>query len=76
MIPTLFLILGWRYQPERVQTGIYLFYTLLASLPLLVGILFIYASKRRNTSTRQHGVTSQDSKIQSRLCEKLKPQKL
>ena len=39
------MILGWEYQPERVQAGIYLmFYTLLASLPLLVGILFIYNS--------------------------------
>jgi len=45
LIPTLFLILGWGYQPERVQAGIYLlFYTLLASLPLLVGVLFIYNS--------------------------------
>nr|WHM51753.1 NADH dehydrogenase subunit 4 [Reticulitermes virginicus] len=45
LIPTLLLILGWGYQPERVQAGIYLlFYTLLASLPLLVGILFIYGS--------------------------------
>nr|YP_009250657.1 NADH dehydrogenase subunit 4 [Heterotermes cf. occiduus 3.15.2AUS]AMX22986.1 NADH dehydrogenase subunit 4 [Heterotermes cf. occiduus 3.15.2AUS] len=45
LIPTLFLILGWGYQPERIQAGIYLlFYTLLASLPLLVGILFIYSS--------------------------------
>jgi NADH-ubiquinone oxidoreductase chain 4 len=35
--------LGWGYQPERVQAGVYLlFYTLLASLPLLVGILFVY----------------------------------
>jgi len=43
LIPTLFLILEWGYQPERVQAGIYLlFYTLLASLPLLVGILFVY----------------------------------
>jgi NADH:ubiquinone oxidoreductase subunit 4 (subunit M) len=42
LIPTLFLILGWGYQPERVQACIYLlFYTLLASLPLLVGILFV-----------------------------------
>jgi hypothetical protein len=33
------------YQPERVQAGIYLlFYTLLASLPFLVGILFVYSS--------------------------------
>ena len=45
--PTLFLILGWGYQSERVQTGIYLlFYTLLASLPLLVGILFIIRGLR------------------------------
>nr|YP_009379714.1 NADH dehydrogenase subunit 4 [Nemoura nankinensis]ARQ82454.1 NADH dehydrogenase subunit 4 [Nemoura nankinensis] len=43
LIPTLFLILGWGYQPERLQAGMYLlFYTLLASLPLLVGIFYIY----------------------------------
>jgi NADH-ubiquinone oxidoreductase chain 4 len=45
LIPTLFLILAWGYQPEQDQAGIYLlFYTLLASLPLLVGILFVYSS--------------------------------
>lgn len=43
LIPTLFLILGWGYQPERLQAGTYLlFYTLLASLPLLVRIFFIF----------------------------------
>nr|YP_010620949.1 NADH dehydrogenase subunit 4 [Catara rugosicollis]WAX39293.1 NADH dehydrogenase subunit 4 [Catara rugosicollis] len=43
LIPTVFLILGWGYQPERLQAGIYLlFYTLLASLPLLVGMFYIY----------------------------------
>jgi NADH-ubiquinone oxidoreductase chain 4 len=26
LIPTLFLILGWGYQPERVQAGIYLLF--------------------------------------------------
>nr|AJF48481.1 NADH dehydrogenase subunit 4 [Sweltsa longistyla] len=37
-----FLILGWGYQPERLQAGVYLlFYTLLASLPLLVGIFYV-----------------------------------
>jgi NADH-ubiquinone oxidoreductase chain 4 len=42
LIPTLFLILGWGYQPERLQAGIYLlFYTLLASLPLLMSIFYI-----------------------------------
>nr|UQJ75126.1 NADH dehydrogenase subunit 4 [Calcaritermes cf. nigriceps] len=43
LIPTVFLILGWGYQPERLQAGIYLlFYTLLASLPMLVGIFYFY----------------------------------
>nr|UBN08910.1 NADH dehydrogenase subunit 4 [Panesthia sloanei] len=43
LIPTLFLILGWGYQPERLQAGIYLlFYTLLASLPLLLSIIYLY----------------------------------
>lgn len=42
LIPTLFLILGWGYQPERLQAGVYLlFYTLLASLPLLMSIFYI-----------------------------------
>nr|YP_010947020.1 NADH dehydrogenase subunit 4 [Eucorydia linglong]WGO57816.1 NADH dehydrogenase subunit 4 [Eucorydia linglong] len=43
LIPTLFLILGWGYQPERLQAGIYLlFYTLAASLPMLIGIMYLY----------------------------------
>jgi NADH-ubiquinone oxidoreductase chain 4 len=43
LIPTVFLILGWGYQSERLQAGIYLlFYTLLASLPMLVGIFYVY----------------------------------
>nr|AMN09037.1 NADH dehydrogenase subunit 4 [Pedicia sp. ZK-2016] len=45
LIPTLFLIMGWGYQPERLQAGIYLlFYTLLASLPLLIGIFYIFSN--------------------------------
>nr|YP_010329832.1 NADH dehydrogenase subunit 4 [Trabala vishnou]AOV63370.1 NADH dehydrogenase subunit 4 [Trabala vishnou guttata]UNP54588.1 NADH dehydrogenase subunit 4 [Trabala vishnou] len=43
LIPTLMLIIGWGYQPERVQAGMYLlFYTLFASLPLLMGIFYLY----------------------------------
>nr|YP_011001010.1 NADH dehydrogenase subunit 4 [Bellardia viarum]WPN85807.1 NADH dehydrogenase subunit 4 [Bellardia viarum] len=43
LIPTLFLILGWGYQPERLQAGIYLlFYTLLVSLPMLISIFYMY----------------------------------
>nr|YP_010701991.1 NADH dehydrogenase subunit 4 [Huananpotamon koatenense]WCL18753.1 NADH dehydrogenase subunit 4 [Huananpotamon koatenense] len=46
LIPTLILILGWGYQPERIQAGIYmLFYTLTLSLPLLVCLLSIYYNK-------------------------------
>jgi len=41
LIPTLIIIMGWGYQPERIQAGLYfLFYTLAASLPLLLTILF------------------------------------
>nr|UDD74623.1 NADH dehydrogenase subunit 4 [Monodiamesa sp. 2 CZ-2021a] len=44
LIPTLFLILGWGYQPERLQAGMYLlFYTLLASLPLLIAIFYMFS---------------------------------
>nr|UAM91042.1 NADH dehydrogenase subunit 4 [Illiberis pruni] len=43
LIPTLMLIIGWGYQPERIQAGIYLlFYTLFASLPLLLGIFYVF----------------------------------
>nr|UAT98087.1 NADH dehydrogenase subunit 4 [Kentrochrysalis streckeri] len=43
LIPTLLLIIGWGYQPERIQAGMYLmFYTLFASLPLLMGLFYMY----------------------------------
>ena len=43
LIPTLLIILGWGYQPERIQAGVYfLFYTLGASLPLLFLILSLF----------------------------------
>nr|DAZ91206.1 TPA_asm: ND4 [Echinogammarus berilloni] len=42
LIPFFFLILGWGYQPERAQAGIYmLFYTLFGSLPLFVLIMLM-----------------------------------
>nr|WMQ77944.1 NADH dehydrogenase subunit 4 [Marumba cristata] len=44
LIPTLMLIVGWGYQPERIQAGMYLmFYTLFASLPLLMGLFYLYS---------------------------------
>nr|ALO76492.1 NADH deshydrogenase subunit 4 [Mastinocerus sp. MAS01] len=37
LIPTLVLVLGWGYQPERLQAGMYMFfYTLMASLPMII----------------------------------------
>ena len=43
LIPIFLLVLGWGYQPERVQASYYLlFYTLTASLPLLLGLIIIY----------------------------------
>nr|AXI98527.1 NADH dehydrogenase subunit 4 [Pseudoniphargus brevipedunculatus] len=42
LIPILLMILGWGYQPERAQAGIYLlFYTLFGSLPLFFFIMYI-----------------------------------
>nr|YP_010610910.1 NADH dehydrogenase subunit 4 [Seasogonia rosea]WAP91744.1 NADH dehydrogenase subunit 4 [Seasogonia rosea] len=43
LVPLMILIFGWGYQPERLISGLYLFfYTLFASLPLLLIILFFY----------------------------------
>nr|YP_010849301.1 NADH dehydrogenase subunit 4 [Krisna nigromarginata]WGG89441.1 NADH dehydrogenase subunit 4 [Krisna nigromarginata] len=43
LIPLMIMIFGWGYQPERLISGFYLFfYTLMASLPLLILIIYIY----------------------------------
>nr|AFY16788.1 NADH dehydrogenase subunit 4 [Dalcantha dilatata] len=43
ILPTLFLIFGWGYQPDRLLAGYYLlFYTLFFSFPMLLGIFYIY----------------------------------
>nr|ASL24544.1 NADH dehydrogenase subunit 4 [Semanotus bifasciatus] len=43
LIPTLILIVGWGYQPERIEAGVYLlFYTLLVSLPMMISIFYYY----------------------------------
>nr|ASO76790.1 NADH dehydrogenase subunit 4 [Meimuna opalifera] len=42
LIPTIIIIMGWGYQPERLIASYYLlFYTLFASLPMLLSILCI-----------------------------------
>nr|AZA05018.1 NADH dehydrogenase subunit 4 [Anthrenus verbasci] len=46
LIPTLILIVGWGAQPERLQAGYYLmFYTLFASLPMMISLFYLYNSK-------------------------------
>nr|YP_010464296.1 NADH dehydrogenase subunit 4 [Exostira schroederi]UUL71673.1 NADH dehydrogenase subunit 4 [Exostira schroederi] len=43
LVPTFFLIVGWGYQPERLQAGVYLlFYTLFGSLPMMIGLFYCY----------------------------------
>jgi NADH-ubiquinone oxidoreductase chain 4 len=45
LIPTLLVIMGWGYQTERLQAGVYfLFYTIASSLPLLLVILWSYTN--------------------------------
>nr|NP_062842.1 NADH dehydrogenase subunit 4 [Heterololigo bleekeri]BAB03654.1 NADH dehydrogenase subunit 4 [Heterololigo bleekeri] len=42
LIPTLMLIIGWGYQPERLQAGVYMMlYTISASLPLLLSLVMV-----------------------------------
>nr|QWB85776.1 NADH dehydrogenase subunit 4 [Phlyctenosis sp. N135] len=56
LIPTLILIIGWGYQPERIEAGVYLlFYTLLVSLPMMVAIFFYYG----NNGTLDFGLVSE-----------------
>nr|QFX74517.1 NADH dehydrogenase subunit 4 [Tullbergia bisetosa] len=44
LIPTLLIIAGWGYQPERLQAGVYfMFYTMVSSLPLLLVLMYIYS---------------------------------
>jgi len=43
LIPILFIILLWGYQPERIQAGLYIIiYTLCGSLPLLIRLIIVY----------------------------------
>nr|AJR20057.1 NADH dehydrogenase subunit 4 [Bathymodiolus brooksi]AJR20058.1 NADH dehydrogenase subunit 4 [Bathymodiolus brooksi]AJR20059.1 NADH dehydrogenase subunit 4 [Bathymodiolus brooksi]AJR20060.1 NADH dehydrogenase subunit 4 [Bathymodiolus brooksi]AJR20061.1 NADH dehydrogenase subunit 4 [Bathymodiolus brooksi] len=43
LFPTLLLIVGWGYQPERLQAVVYMIiYTVMGSLPLLYGLGKLY----------------------------------
>nr|QBL02341.1 NADH dehydrogenase subunit 4 [Helix pomatia] len=42
LLPILFLVIGWGYQPERIQASMYMvMYTVLASMPLMVVIFYL-----------------------------------
>jgi len=44
LFPTLIVVMGWGYQPERLQAGVYfLFYTISSSLPLLLLLIYVGA---------------------------------
>jgi len=48
LIPTLVLIIGWGYQPERLEAGKYLIiYTISASLPLLLVLINFFNYRGR-----------------------------
>lgn len=48
LLPLIILIIGWGYQPERLLAGIYIiFYTILFSLPIMVGIFKLYKERGR-----------------------------
>nr|YP_010222532.1 NADH dehydrogenase subunit 4 [Dalcantha dilatata]AVJ52484.1 NADH dehydrogenase subunit 4 [Dalcantha cf. alata YW-2018]UCC45956.1 NADH dehydrogenase subunit 4 [Dalcantha dilatata] len=60
ILPTLFLIFGWGYQPDRLLAGYYLlFYTLFFSFPMLLGIFYIY----NNVSTLYFWLIMSDMNI-------------
>jgi len=66
LIPTLMLVLGWGYQPERLQAGLYMMiYTVAASLPLLLVIVWrlvkIRSSNILLSSTLRIMITSSGS---------------
>lgn len=43
LVPILLIIMGWGYQPERLQAGLYMMlYTLFGSIPLLFGLIYMY----------------------------------
>jgi len=48
LVPTIVLILGWGYQPERLQARSYfVIYTVTASLPLLIRLVLVYRENIR-----------------------------
>nr|YP_009501991.1 NADH dehydrogenase subunit 4 [Trioza anthrisci]AWU49072.1 NADH dehydrogenase subunit 4 [Trioza anthrisci] len=49
VFPVLLIIYGWGYQPDRLEAGFYMIlYTVIFSLPFLVGIFYCYYMKTMN----------------------------
>ena len=69
IIPTLSLIIGWGYQPERLKAGFYfVFYTITASLPLLGVISYMWFDAYRiNLCLLSFGVGSGSPQLLSVL---------
>jgi NADH-ubiquinone oxidoreductase chain 4 len=59
LIPTLFIIIKWGYQPERLQAGLFLIlYTITARLPLLMAIAAQFNNKVNNIFFSIHSFPS------------------
>nr|VFU78659.1 NADH dehydrogenase subunit 4 [Proasellus grafi] len=59
LVPTFVLIVGWGYQPERLQAGVYMMlYTIFASLPLLVVLLNINSNYMVSSMLEVNEMTS------------------
>nr|YP_010241775.1 NADH dehydrogenase subunit 4 [Terebellum terebellum]QTI82462.1 NADH dehydrogenase subunit 4 [Terebellum terebellum] len=66
LIPTLLLILGWGYQPERLQAGMYMMiYTVAGSLPLLLMILWNISKTSLSTMLMSSSLRLEPSMLSS-----------
>nr|YP_010146835.1 NADH dehydrogenase subunit 4 [Yininemertes pratensis]QQP01064.1 NADH dehydrogenase subunit 4 [Yininemertes pratensis] len=58
LIPTFFLILGWGYQPERLNASMYMIlYTVGASLPLLSCLIYFFVGEGHLSFHLSFGLT-------------------
>lgn len=56
LIPLIIIIVGWGYQPERLQASTYMFiYTVFGSLFFLFGVRFMYFRGQRDRILRLYG---------------------
>lgn len=68
LLPIFLLIMGWGYQPERLMASLYmLFYTLTASLPLLLAIIILSITNNR-TNIIYSGLLTGECGVLISLC--------